>query len=83
MAIIAFVSLRHKERNWREYIRLSFHTFCGFAICLICLINTNKPSQKSHMESAWMLPTICLIFFLCVAMRHVRWKGFGSHAHLE
>jgi hypothetical protein len=44
MAIIAFVSLPHKERNWREYIRLSFHTFCGFAICLICLINTNKPS---------------------------------------
>jgi hypothetical protein len=52
MAIIAFVSLPHKERNWREYTRPSFHTFCGFAICLICLINTNKPSQKSYMESA-------------------------------
>jgi uncharacterized integral membrane protein len=71
MAIIALVSLQPDKRNRREYMRLSFHTFCGFAICLICLINTNKPSQKNYMKGAWMLPTICIIFFACVVMKQV------------
>ncbi|CAN9221974.1 unnamed protein product [Alternaria sp. RS040] len=66
MAIIAFISLLDKKRHLRQYMRLLFSVILGFAICLICLVNTNKPSQKHYMESNWMLPTICIIFAVCV-----------------
>lgn len=72
MAIIAFVSLPTHHRHIREYIRLTVKVTCGFTICLICPVSTSKPAQKMYMESSSMLPTICLIFFVCVVARHVR-----------
>ncbi|CAN9138903.1 unnamed protein product [Alternaria alternata] len=72
MAIIAFISLPDKKRHLRQYIRLLFSVILGFAICLICLVNTNKPNQNHYMESNWMLPTICIIFAVCVLVSHAR-----------
>ncbi|KAI4624491.1 hypothetical protein J4E83_004166 [Alternaria metachromatica] len=83
MAIIAFVSLPPVKRHLRQYVRLLTIVLIGFAVCLICLINTSKPSQKHYMESNWMLPTICLLFFFCVLVSHLRpparWRGIGGH----
>jgi peptidoglycan/LPS O-acetylase OafA/YrhL len=80
MAIIAFLSLPPRKRHLPQYMRLLFMVVLGFAICLVCLVNTNKPNQKHYMESNWMLPTICIIFFVCVVVTHarppIRW-GWG------
>ncbi|RII21724.1 hypothetical protein CUC08_Gglean000891 [Alternaria sp. MG1] len=72
IAIIAFISLPDKKRHLRQYMRLLFSVILGLAIYLICLVNTNKPSQKHYMESNWMLPTICIIFAVCVLVSHAR-----------
>ncbi|KAE8852357.1 hypothetical protein HRS9122_02644 [Pyrenophora teres f. teres] len=72
MACIAFLSLQQEKRHLREYLRLLVMLVTGFTICLICLVGTNKKEQKMYMESAWMLPTICILFFLCVVARHIR-----------
>ncbi|KAF1838451.1 hypothetical protein BDW02DRAFT_636499 [Decorospora gaudefroyi] len=42
MAIIAFVALPTSQRRMWEYLRLALHVVCGFAICLICIVNTNE-----------------------------------------
>ncbi|KAH8641494.1 hypothetical protein IG631_04435 [Alternaria alternata] len=72
MAIITFISLPDRKRHLRQYMRLLFSVILGLAICLICLVDTNKPSQKHYMESNWMLPTICIIFAVCVLVSHAR-----------
>jgi hypothetical protein len=83
MAVIALVALLSEQCVCREYFRLAWHTVCGFAICLICLINTNKPNQKSYLESAWMLSTICLLFFSCLFGKHVRPWNHSRHFHIH
>jgi hypothetical protein len=83
MAVIALVALPQEQRVRRECFRLFFHTVCGFAICLICLINTNKPNQKDYLESAWMLPTICLLFFSWVFIKHVQPWHHSEHFHIH
>ncbi|KAI1524378.1 hypothetical protein PtrSN001A_010899 [Pyrenophora tritici-repentis] len=72
IAYIAFLSLQQERRHLCEYLRLLVMLVTGFTICLICLVTTNKKEQKVYMESAWMLPTICILFFLCVVARHIR-----------
>ena len=83
MACIAFLSLQQEKRHVREYLRLLVLLVTGFTICLICLVSTNKKEQKVYMESAWMLPTICILFLVCVVARHIRMPGWLERRKAE
>jgi len=72
MATTQFLSLPPKDRHMVEYLRIAFKGVCGMALCMVCLVHTNHLTEKTYIESAWMLPTLCFILFLCVVATHIR-----------
>jgi hypothetical protein len=89
MALIQYLSLKKEHRSRIEIYRSMFKGVCRAALCLICLVHTNHAARKSYMESAWMLPTLCIVLFLCVVARHVhpclggRGKGKAKRGDVE
>jgi hypothetical protein len=79
MTVTQFYSLKESERHRVEQIRVIFKVLCGVALGMVCLIHTNHLSQKTYMESAWMLPTLCIILACCVAATHIRAWGQDHH----
>ena len=64
--------LKGKDRTWIELYRAIFKALCSVALCFICLVHLNYTVRKSYMESAWMLPTLCIVLFISVVSEHVR-----------
>lgn len=72
MAAIGIISLPASRRQRSEYIRLAVNGICGLVLCLITLVNTSAVTQERYLESAWMLPVICIITFVDILALHVR-----------
>jgi hypothetical protein len=60
MTIIGFLSLQKEQRNKNAYMRLGINAAAGLALGLVCLVDTNQMLYKTYIESAWILPTICI-----------------------
>jgi hypothetical protein len=72
MALIGFIALPASRRHISEYMRIAVNAVCGLTLCLITLVNTNAVTQERYMESAWMLPVICILLFIDVVAIHAR-----------
>ncbi|KAH7068436.1 hypothetical protein BKA63DRAFT_581897 [Paraphoma chrysanthemicola] len=72
MAAIGIISLPARRRQKSEYIRLAVNGICGLVLCLITLVHTSAVTQERYLESAWMLPVICIITFIDVLALHIR-----------
>jgi hypothetical protein len=71
-AILGFLSLPKHKHTISNYIRLGINAAAGLGLCLVVLIKYNAQSLDNYMSSAWMIPTICLVMFICVLVNHVR-----------
>jgi uncharacterized integral membrane protein len=83
MALIGFISLPASRRHKSEYMRLAVNAVCGLTLCLITLVNTNAVTQERYMESAWMLPVICILLFIDVVAIHARTPWWKKKKALE
>ena len=80
ITMLGFLSLPARERKISTYIRLGFNAICGLALCLIATIRFNETEKLNYLTSPWMIPTLCLVYFFCVVVNHVRIPG-KSKAH--
>ena len=48
---------------------------CGVGLCLVSLIKYNYEHKQAYLSGAWMIPTLCIVYFVCVVVAHVRLPG--------
>ncbi|KAF2003054.1 hypothetical protein P154DRAFT_487403 [Amniculicola lignicola CBS 123094] len=80
MTALGFFSLPASQRKVSSYIRLGFNAAVGIGMCLVSIIKTNEVHEQNYLISAWMIPTLCILLFLCVVANHIR-LPFKSKAH--
>ncbi|KAH7392951.1 hypothetical protein BKA66DRAFT_411624 [Pyrenochaeta sp. MPI-SDFR-AT-0127] len=68
---LGFISLPKQERRVPAYARFAINAAAGLGLCLISTIRFNDASMYNFLGSAWMIPTICIVLFLCVVLTHV------------
>ena len=76
---LGFLSLPKHQRRIAEYVRLGVNAVFGLALCLLSTIRYNDGNMYRYLRSAWMIPTICLILFICVVVSHVRAPKRKAH----
>ncbi|KAF2015331.1 hypothetical protein BU24DRAFT_450068 [Aaosphaeria arxii CBS 175.79] len=79
ITICGFLSLPKSGRRMSEYIRLGANAAFSVGLCLITLLRYNDTSLSNFMMSAWMIPLICIVYFLCVLGNHLRLPGKKTH----
>ncbi|KAF2274201.1 uncharacterized protein EI97DRAFT_422655 [Westerdykella ornata] len=73
--LLGGLSLPARQRKPSQYIRLGINGSCGLGLCLISLIKFNKDHEANYLVSVWMIPTLCIVYFVCVLANHVRLPG--------
>ncbi|KAF2728351.1 hypothetical protein EJ04DRAFT_415106, partial [Polyplosphaeria fusca] len=68
--VLGFLSLPKHERKLSTYIRMGVNGAFGLGLCLVTLIKFDALDEANYLFSAWMIPTICIILFLCVIVNH-------------
>lgn len=69
---LGVLSLPKHERRISVYIRSAICTAFGISLCCLSAIRYNNGQMIAWLGSAWMIPTICLVLFVCVIITHVR-----------
>ncbi|KAF2744566.1 hypothetical protein M011DRAFT_168779 [Sporormia fimetaria CBS 119925] len=73
--ILGVLSLPRHQRKASQYIRLGVNFASGLGICLVSLLSFNEEHEITYLTEAWMIPTICLVYFVNVVITHVRLPG--------
>jgi len=62
-----------KRRGWTPFniFRTAFCLSCGVGLSLTGLLVLNPDFVERFMGSAWMLPSITLVYFLCLVLTHL------------
>jgi hypothetical protein len=69
------LSLPHHKKTASQYIRLGTNVLSGIGLCLLSTIKYNIQLRDTYLSSAWMIPTICLVYFVNVVITHIRIPG--------
>lgn len=72
LSVISTLSLTAEKRKRSQYIRIGLAFAAGVALCLITLLRYNADARGNYMASAWMVPTLCIVYFVCVVANHIR-----------
>lgn len=62
-----------KRKGWTPFniARTVIILVIGVALPLVCLITTNLTAASNYIESSWMLPTLCIAFFVVLVITHL------------
>jgi hypothetical protein len=74
-AVLGGLSLPAHQKTASQFIRLGINVVCGVGLCLLSLLKFNSELGPNYMLSAWMVPTLCLVYFVNVIITHVRVPG--------
>ena len=73
---MALMALAPEQRKLSQYIRLGVTTALGVGLCLIPTMSAaNNDVQLLYSTSPWMIPTLCIVYFLAVVAIHVKIPG--------
>jgi hypothetical protein len=67
---LGLLSLPKVQRRLSVYIRSAICIALGVALCCLSAIRYNDGQMIAWLGSAWMIPTICLVLFVCVIVSH-------------
>ncbi|KAJ4347952.1 uncharacterized protein N0V89_009324 [Didymosphaeria variabile] len=79
ISVLGYLSLPASQRRVSSYVRLCVNFIFGVGLCLVATLKLNEPLEENYLASAWMIPTICLVYFVCVVTNHIRVKGIKKH----
>ncbi|KAJ4287620.1 hypothetical protein N0V90_012323 [Kalmusia sp. IMI 367209] len=77
--VLGFLSLPASQRRLSTYIRLGVNFVFGAGLCLLSTLKFNSNLQENYLSSAWMIPTVCLVYFICVVVNHIRMPRRKRH----
>ncbi|KAF1961254.1 hypothetical protein CC80DRAFT_488575 [Byssothecium circinans] len=76
MAILGYLALPDSQRHLSHYIRLGVNFICGIGLALISTFKYDWDLKAKYLSSAWMIPTIVLVYFVCVVVNHLVLPSF-------
>ncbi|KAL1601471.1 hypothetical protein SLS60_006386 [Paraconiothyrium brasiliense] len=79
ISVLGYLSLPASQRRVSSYVRLGVNLIFGVGLCLVATLKFNEALEENYLASAWMIPTICLVYFVCVVINHIRIKGIKKH----
>ncbi|KAH8712198.1 bacterial low temperature requirement A protein-domain-containing protein [Phaeosphaeriaceae sp. PMI808] len=65
---LGYLALPVHHRRIGPSVRLAITGALGVALCLVALIRFNNHELTAFLGSSWMIPTICLVLFICVVI---------------
>lgn len=72
LAILGYLSLPVSDRRLANYVRLGSNAVLGVGLCLLATLKYNETLQGNFLASAWMIPTVCFVYCICVVINHIR-----------
>ncbi|KAF2250693.1 hypothetical protein BU26DRAFT_424254 [Trematosphaeria pertusa] len=69
--ILGFLSLPASQRRVSQYVRLGVNLVFGVGLCLISTLKYNWDLKANYLSSPWMIPTLCIVYFVCVVVNHI------------
>ncbi|KAI5921689.1 hypothetical protein F4810DRAFT_712308 [Camillea tinctor] len=62
-----------KRSFWTPFnsLRIAVFFLTGLALALLALLSTDAARGNAFLQSPWLLPTLCLVFFAVLALTHV------------
>ncbi|KAF2688479.1 hypothetical protein K458DRAFT_440113 [Lentithecium fluviatile CBS 122367] len=76
---LGFLSLPASQKTASQHIRLGINFVLGVGLCLISTIKYNYTNKQNYMWSPWMIPTLCILYFICVVINHVSLPKRKTH----
>jgi hypothetical protein len=61
------------KKHWVPFtvIRTFFFFLMGLGLALVSLIAKSEDASDNYLTSPWLLPTICLVFFVVLLLTHL------------
>lgn len=94
MLMVIIFAVAKRYRSWTPYVvfRTVLFLLIGLGLALVELIMRNGTEADNYLSSPWLLPTICIVFFIVLVITHLphppplfnRWRGgrsSKSHSH--
>ncbi|KAF2443742.1 hypothetical protein P171DRAFT_495609, partial [Karstenula rhodostoma CBS 690.94] len=79
VSILGYLSLPASQHRVAAYIHFSLNVVFGVGLCLVATLRYNEGLQENFPGSAWVIPTICFVYFFCVVINHIRVKWTKKH----
>lgn len=71
MTVLTIVA-RTKPWGLWGIIRTALYFALGLGLSLVSLLHYNQTDANNYKDSPWLLPTICLVWFVVLAITHIR-----------
>ncbi|KAF2203015.1 hypothetical protein GQ43DRAFT_412506 [Delitschia confertaspora ATCC 74209] len=78
-SVLSMLSFTPEQRRALQYFRQGLNFLLGLGLCLLSTMKYTDASGK-YASSPWMIPTLCIVFFICLVVNHVR-IGEKDKAH--
>ncbi|KAI1073768.1 hypothetical protein F5B20DRAFT_494965 [Whalleya microplaca] len=61
------------KRRWTPLncVRTGLFLLIGAGLALVCLVSLNFRKQWAYLDSPWLLPTLCIVFFVVLVLTHL------------
>ncbi len=68
---LLFVVSRTKKFTPFNYVRTGLNVLLALGLCLVTLLGVNETAMDNYNGTPWILPTICLTFFVVLIINHL------------
>jgi hypothetical protein len=73
LTLMVFMYAITKRRDWTPFItfRTVLFMLLGLGLALVDLITKNEERVDNYLFTPWLLPTICIVFFVVLLLTHL------------
>lgn len=68
---VLFIVSRTKKFTPFNYVRTGLNMLLALGLCLVTLLGVNEAAMDTYDGTPWILPTICLTFFVVLIINHL------------
>ncbi|KAH7160951.1 hypothetical protein EDB81DRAFT_332783 [Dactylonectria macrodidyma] len=74
LIIMTLLTIVARTKSWSKWgiFRTGIFLALGVGLSLVSTIHFNQTAAYNYKNSPWLLPTICLVWFLVLAITHIR-----------
>ena len=68
---LLFIVSRTKKFTLFNYVRIGLNMLLALGLCLVTLLGLNENDMDAYNNTPWIMPTICLTFFIVLVVNHL------------